>query len=81
VKVSFAREPLSFQRNPEDGFCLRGGERERLLFRGGEGGILAMCCCVVEGKEREERLGSYCVGHRAWRGRVVLRYATLFARA
>jgi hypothetical protein len=60
VKESFAREPLSFQRNPDDDFGLRGGERERLLFRGGEGGIFAISV-VLKGKE-EERSGSYWVG-------------------
>jgi hypothetical protein len=78
VKVSFAREPLSFQRNPppDDDFGLRGGERERLLFLGGEGGMFAMSLWRERRKERLVlELGRQ--RERAWRGRVMLRHATL----
>jgi hypothetical protein len=77
VKLSFAREPLSFQRNPPDDFGLRGGERERLLFWGGEGGIFAMSGCGR--RRREERL-ALGLGRELGKGRVVLRHATLCAR-
>ena len=78
MKESFAREPLSFQRKPPADFGLRGGERERLLFRGGEGGIFAMW--LWEGRRKEEELALELGRELERKGRVVLRHTTLCAR-
>ena len=46
AKLSFAREPLSFHLNPPDDFGLRGGDRDLLRSRVGDGAMFGRVVSV-----------------------------------